>query len=213
MDNFGENWQRIHERQTCQICEERDSAFKMIKCSTEECPHYFHKACVNPLWTDAQWAEHGMVCDECADVCLVCGESSETEESPLIECDGCEELFHWGCLEEDERCPFEEIGDEEAEWLCPNCFDPSEEEWAREHIVDDDQLTQDDRFTRNDCSCQVCSEMNWAVDNFDSWQPETMAQQAIKRAIESNSGLLNTIMSNMDFLPEGPRLGPPQTKK
>lgn len=203
MEDFGKRWEEVTRRVTCQKCEQRDGAGHMIKCSQEDCHNYFHKRCINPLLTDQQWAEEApnLICDDCADVCLVCGNDDEDEDHTLIICDYCEEMWHWQCLAEDERCDWEEIGDEEAEWFCPNCADEcaEDQEWVEENVVQDDDMQAEDCFTRSTCQCNVCKEMNEAVDQWGSFEPQNPIQQALKNAIDQNAGLVSQVMDNIHY--------------
>ena len=205
MENFGKRWKEINEKRQCHKCKERDAAFTMIKCCESACNVYFHKTCVNPLWTDEQWQANGstLICDDCANVCLVCGQYNEEEEEqrPTIVCDNCEEIFHWHCLLPEERCDEAEIGDESIEWFCPDCVEEyaSDEEWAEEHVVADEDMEAEDCFTRSTCSCTVCSEMNDAVDTWAEWRPSNPVQQSIKNAIDANQGLVGSIMDDIHF--------------
>ena len=202
MEDFGNRWNEVNRQERCQTCNEQGRAFEMIECASEQCNKHFHKSCVNPMLSNEEWDGEELFCDDCANVCLCCGSGEDIDENPLIVCDNCEELWHWACLEEFERCKWDEIGNEEApEWICPECDDEygSDIEWARENIVDDDQMDADDCFTRSDCQCQVCSEMNNAVDTWDSFRPNNPISQSLKNAIDANQDLVTQVMDNIHF--------------
>jgi hypothetical protein len=204
MSNFAERWRDITRRVTCQKCKTQDEAHKMVKCSEEDCHQHFHKTCINPLWTEQQWEQHAstLICDDCADVCMICGTEEEDDEHTLIVCDYCEEMWHWECLEEEERCDWEDVGDEEKEWFCPNCAEEcaADREWVNEAVVQDDDMQASDCFTRSTCQCNVCREMNEAVDQWDTFEPQNHIQQALKNAIDNNQGLVNQVMDNLHFI-------------
>jgi hypothetical protein len=196
--DWAARWKAANQKVRCRKCHEEDQIFRCIKCS--ECDAFFHKACINPIRTEAQWDEDAgnLVCDACADKCMVCGEEAETEEDPFLMCDNCEDLWHWDCLADDEQCPEEEVGDEDAEWYCPVCVDEygSDMEWAAEHEVADDV----ECFTRSECTLPgcVCTEMNNAVDTWDTFEPENMFQRGLKDAIDAKEeGMVNHVMDEL----------------
>ena len=198
---WAKQWAANKEKVHCKKCNENDFRYLCIKCST--CDNYFHKACAQPLRTDYEWTQDGdnLICDECADCCMVCGEKSEYDDNPLLLCDNCEELWHWECLEEDERCPEDELDDEDAEWYCPVCCEEygDDMDWADEHIVADSQMAADECFTRSTCDCETCTSMNNAVDGWHNWQPENSIQQSMKNAIDAKDDLVNEAMSELHF--------------
>lgn len=198
-EEYSKKWKEINTKVRCGICEEKDQVFRCIKC--ESCEAYFHKTCVNPLRAD--WPEdEKFICDDCADNCGICEqEDDEDEENPAIICDNCQEWFHYNCLEEDDRPPVDEIGNEEIEWYCPECFDEyaSDIEWAEEHEVDEQDMKREDCFTRSTCPCKTCSEMNEAVDTWKDFQPQNPIQMSLKQAIDSREGLVNQIMDELHF--------------
>lgn len=197
MADFTKRLKETAKKVTCRICEGRDETWKCICCC--ECGGAFHKTCVQPL--RAYWPEdEEFICDECCESCIVCGGESETTDNPIIICSNCDEYFHVMCLEdEDDRPPAEEIGDEETEWYCPACMDEyaSDQEWADEHVVDEQDMTADECFARSSCSCATCVEMNRAHDTWSEWQPESASGVALKQAIDDKQGLVNTVMDNL----------------
>lgn len=199
MSDFGKRLKDVARKVRCELCEERDEQYRFITCV--ECSAHFHKQCVQPL--RAQWPEgERFVCDECAEKCVICHGDSESDENPLIICDNCEDLFHLQCIEDPEdRPPADEIGDEETEWLCAECYDEyaSDNEWAEEHIVPTSEMTADECFTRSECTCNVCAEANAAVDGWKDWKPTNPIQQSMKAAIDEKEGLVNQVMDELHF--------------
>lgn len=200
-ENWGASWQEANRQVRCALCQEEDAVFKFITCA--QCPKYFHKTCVNPLTTDEEWAnqQNQLLCDDCADTCMVCGQG-DNEDDFMLACDNCDELWHWNCLAEDERCAEEDVGNEDHEWYCPMCMEEygSDIEWAESGaIVADEDMQAEDCFSRSTCTCEVCTSMNQAVDTWDDFQPQNMVQQMIKNAIDAKEGLLNEIMDDLHF--------------
>jgi hypothetical protein len=195
------NWSKIAQKTRCQICREEDQMFKCIACST--CSRSYHKTCVDPIrdWDASAERNEKFICDECAEVCLVCNDAEETDENPILICDNCDEWFHLQCLDEDDRPPEDEIGDESVEWLCADCYDEyaSDNEWAETAIVPDDNMAKEDCFHRSRCACDFCRETHEAVDTWHEWQPTNSIQRSLKDAIDSKEGLVNQVMDDIHF--------------
>lgn len=173
-------------------------AHECVKCS--QCDAHFHRSCLDPMredWSDAE----AFLCNECCENCVVCGNDDETDENPILICDNCDEWFHLACLDEEDRPPDEEIGDEEVEWYCAECYDEyeSDMEWADEHMVAEDEMTADECFTRSTCECDVCRQCNHAVDTWREFEPTNPIQASLKNAIDTRGQLLMQIMDDVHF--------------
>ena len=172
----------------CIICEEFGHAHQFIKCI--ECGNAYHKTCVSILRTEWDDTEK-YICDVCDCYCQVC-EKDDNEEDLLL-CDGCNEGFHTYCLEP----PLDEIPDNE--WYCPECEDEyaSDEEWAKDCVIPDDDI--DETWTPSNCTCKVCFEINQAVAGWKSFKPKTAAQRRIKDAVDEHEKYVSVIMDNIAF--------------
>ena len=208
MADFTQRLKDVSRKVRCHMCEERSEVYHFIQCS--ECEAHFHKTCVQPL--RVEWpADEQFICDECAEVCVVCRVDEDTDENPLLVCDNCDDCFHLLCIQDEEdRPPLDEIGDETAEWYCPECWEEygSDEEWADGHIVDEADMTGDECFTRSACPCDFCVETNHAVDTWKDWQPENAVRAHMKQAIDAKEGIVNEVMSELHFRHNKP---PPPT--
>jgi len=184
---------RVH----CKLCDnDQGLANDCIQC--QQCTGYFHKLCIDPMreqWDD----DEKYICDSCATLCVICNEDDDDKDA--VQCDGCDDWFHIDCLDEDDRPLQEVLEDEEEPWYCAECWEEygSDEEWASEHIVNENAMTREDCFTRSSCECQFCKETNMAVDTWTSWEPQNNVQRAMKRAIDENDELVNNVMDNLHF--------------
>lgn len=160
--------------------------------------------CLDPLrvdWTGVDAFE----CDECAgdECCVMCGESEETDDNPIIICDDCEEYFHLECIDDEaDRPPREEIGNDEIEWLCPECYDDAE--WAEDAVVSIDDQTANDAFTTSACTCDTCASMNEAHTQWDAFEPVTQRQVRLKEVIDKFVGVAKHEMDTLSFQPPPP---------
>jgi len=190
MSDWSARWKQATKRSMCTICEEFGHGHQFIKCI--ECGNTYHKTCVSILrtkWDDTE----KYICDVCDCYCQMC-EKDDNEDQLLI-CDGCNEGYHMYCLDP----PLDAIPEEGEEWYCPDCEEDyaSDEEWAKEHVVPEDEI--DETWTRSECTCKVCSEINQAVEEWKDFKPQTAAQQCIKEAVDEHEQLVNTIMDNIAF--------------
>lgn len=133
--------------------------------------------------------------------------SEGVDDNLMLLCDACDKWFHWYCLDEEDRCHVDEIDNDEIEWYCPTCRDEyaDDNEWAKTHIVADDDMTTEECFTRSSCSCEVCASMNAAVDN---WRTDGIAEErmvdgemgrALRGAIDSLAKRAGTKADNDHF--------------
>lgn len=191
-----EQWAKSQAKVKCNMCRMDAKVFQCISCC--ECDASFHKTCVNPM--RAVWPEgEEFMCEACFQVCAVCEDDEETDENPIIICDNCDYYFHLQCLDEDSRPPDDEIGDEDVEWYCPDCFADfaSDNEWADEAIVPDAEMTKEECFTRSKCPCEFCEQTNSAVDTWKEWEPDNVIGKGMKDAIDQKEGLVNAIMEDL----------------
>lgn len=181
----------------CGMCEEKTEAFRCIQCS--ECDANFCKTCVQPLRTE--WPDdEKFLCEDCSEHCVLCA-SDDDDDDVLIQCDECEDWFHLSCLDEEDQPPAEEIGDDEKEWMCPECREEygSDNEWAKDHIVQEEDMQRDDCFSRSKCECNFCVDVHRAVDTWADFQPRNSIEAGMKQAIDAKEGLVNTVMDNLHF--------------
>lgn len=177
-------WAEINRKLRCNLCREEDSAFKMVTCVGGTCSKSFHRTCIDPLYmtkpTDTEF-----LCEACEDNCRIClfgnvggsdDDSASETENPLIVCDECDACFHYECLDDDDRPPYEEIGDDDApRWLCVECYDTAMDEAADECCVvcsavlaDDGDLVEcAECFELAHVSCVPCKYID--DDGADEW--------------------------------------------
>ncbi len=170
---WAEQWQEATKTRKCFICDQTGNGHHFIMCS--ECDEAFHKVCLDPLRTTPWDKEY--VCDICSCFCQTC--ELDDIDDKLLMCDYCSEGYHIYCLEP----PLEEIPPEDEQWFCPNCEDAidSDEEWEKEHVVDDDDV---EGWTRSECKCNICIEMNQSNDTWNDFVPSTGIERCLKNAID-----------------------------
>lgn len=195
---WSKRWAEAKRTVTCELCSVETPVAVCEKCVGDKCDVYVHRVCIDPLRQD--WSTFdGFVCEDCDDACVICGDEYEFSENQLIVCDECDALFHVLCLDDADRPPPDEIGDDSAEWLCPECVDEyaSDTEWAAEHIVNEDDMQREDCFSRSTCPCDVCKSMNNAADSWGSFSPSNPIQRSLKAAIDSREGIVADVMDNL----------------
>lgn len=69
-----------------------------------------------------------------------------------------------------------------TESMFPEIYDESESDESVEEVDEDEEP-----FSRYDGPDEWCRKMNDAVDTWDAWDPESPAEQMLKRAIDSRA--------------------------
>lgn len=210
------DWSREFQEATkivyCEMCGYEGRRHECIACS--DCEKAFHKSCLDPL--RRQWQEdrnQEYLCPECDVSCILCHWDDDKDD--LFECRECCHYFHGVCIEQSKNNTGEGKDipkdyscepNEEGHSYCPECWkqvyaDAAEDEaWAKDHLVEDEQMKDEARWCRSHCDCSLCKEMNQAVDTWDDFKPDNPIQQVLKQAIDEGEGTVNVIMDNLAFI-------------
>ncbi len=171
---WAEQWKEATKRRKCFICNEVGYGHHFIECV--ECTEAFHKKCIDPL--KMSWDKNEKyICDACGCICQICEEVKDDDEINLLMCDYCNRGYHMYCLDP----PLEKMLLDDEEWFCPECDDEiaSDEEYFEE--CDE----HDEEWTRSECECKVCDEMNKANDTWKDFKPTTGVERCIKNSIDA----------------------------